>query len=198
MSRSRTAITAWSMACGGGKRLEEAFRGLVADDAQRGNLAALRIEEDDAGWTEEREALEKRPVGVVRRRYVRLQEKHAIELGAHTRVGECELLHLLARHAPVRIEVEHRRFPRPSEPLVELRHRRDSGESHTAPGFAHESGSANAYAGKHREHADGPPQYRGCAQHAERERQADDEGRPAETFDEHGQDGRDNPERHRE
>src|SRR2546423_2019409 len=118
-SRSRTAITAWSMAdCG--KRLEEAFRGLVADYAQAGNLAALRVEEDDARRPEEREAFEKRPILGVRGGDLPLHEQDAIELGAHARIGENEFLHLFARHAPVRIEVEHRRPAWRRKPLGEL------------------------------------------------------------------------------
>src|SRR5258706_14094771 len=131
------------MACGG-KRLEEAFRRLIAHDAQAGNLAALRVEKNDPWWAEEREALEKRTVRGARRPEVWLQEQHAVELGTHPRVGEGELLHLLARHAPVGIEVEHRRLSRRREALVELGHRRDPGESDTATAFAHERGSADA------------------------------------------------------
>src|SRR5258706_5657780 len=160
-SRSRTAITAWSMACGG-KRLEEAFRRLIAHDAQAGNLAALRVEKNDPWRAEEREALEKRAVRGVRRRDVCLQEQHAVELGTHPRVGEGELLHLLARHAPVGIEVEHRRLSRRREALADLGHRRDPGESHTTPAFAQKSGSANTYAGEHRDDAKAPPPQRGC------------------------------------
>src|SRR5436190_11774956 len=106
-SRSRTAMTAWSMC--GGKRPEEALRRLVADDAELRNLAPLRVEEDDARRSEEPEALEQRAVGCVGRRNIRLQEQHAIELGAHPRIGQGEFLHLLARHAPVGIEIEHHR-----------------------------------------------------------------------------------------
>src|SRR5256885_8638878 len=118
------------MAFGSGKGLEEAFRWLVAHDAQAWNLAPLRIEEDDAGRTEKREALEKRAIGVARRRHIRLQEKHAIELGAHPGIGKRELLHFLARHAPVGIEVEHGGLFRRGEALVELDHRRYAGEGY--------------------------------------------------------------------
>src|SRR4029077_7772671 len=65
-SRSLTAITAWSMARGSGKRFEEALRRLVADHAQAGDLASLGVEEDDAGRAEEREALQQLAVRRVR------------------------------------------------------------------------------------------------------------------------------------
>src|SRR5690242_15809179 len=107
-ARSRTAITAWSTASGG-KRPEKALGRLVADDAQPGNLPPRGVEEDDARRPEKREALEQRAMRLVARRHVGLQEQHAVELGAHARIGEGELFHLLARHAPVGIEVEHRR-----------------------------------------------------------------------------------------
>src|SRR5436190_6136344 len=94
------------------KGLEEAFGVLVADDPQAPDLAALRIEEDDPRWAEEREALKQRLVlgGVCG--HVHLQKQHAVELLLHRRLAESEVLHLLAGHAPVRIEIEHHRLAR--------------------------------------------------------------------------------------
>src|SRR5437762_7255499 len=145
----------------GGKRLEEAFRGLVADYAQAGNLAALRVEEDDARRPEEREAFEERPILRVRGGDVRLQEQHAIELGAHARIGESEFLHLFARHAPVRIEVEHRRPAWRRKPLVELRYGSDASEGDAARALtAGESARRDGQARDDRRDAGGLPRTR--------------------------------------
>src|SRR5919109_2787320 len=92
-----------------GKRLEEALGWLVADDAQVRDLAPGRVEEDDAGRAEEREALEELAVDGARSGHVRLQQQDLPELGPHARVAQGEFLHLLTRNAPVGIEVEHDR-----------------------------------------------------------------------------------------
>src|SRR3954471_7710035 len=120
-SRSRTASTAWSIAKDSGKRLEKALGRLVTDDAQLRYLPAPRIEEDDAGWTEKREALQQFAVGGGRRGDVGLQEHHALERHAHACVGQGVLLHLLARDAPVSVEVEHHRTSGAAQPVLELR-----------------------------------------------------------------------------
>src|SRR5437868_4272379 len=119
-SRSRTATTAWSIAKDSGKRLEKALWRLVADDAQLRHLSALRIEEDDAGRTEKREALQQFAVGRRRRGDVGLQEHHAVKRRAHACVGQGVLLHLLARDAPVGIEIEHYRPSGGAQPVLEL------------------------------------------------------------------------------
>jgi len=54
--------------------------------------------------------LEQRLVLGIIGRHVRLQQACARELGLDAGVGEGEALHFLAGHAPVRIEVEHRRL----------------------------------------------------------------------------------------
>src|SRR6185295_17589391 len=86
-SRSLTAITAWSIGRDGGKRLEEALGGLVADHAQALHFAPVRVEEDDARRAEEREALEERAVLGRIGRHVDLQEQHAVERALHARVA---------------------------------------------------------------------------------------------------------------
>src|SRR5437763_8523555 len=96
VSRSRTATTAWSIAKDSGKRLEEALGRLIADDAQFGHLSALRIEEDDAGRTEKREALQQLAVGRRRPGDVGLQEHRPVKRRAHACVGQGVLLHLFA------------------------------------------------------------------------------------------------------
>src|SRR5437763_16772810 len=116
--RSRTAMTAWSMPSRSGKRLQETVGRLVADDAQSGNLASLRVEENHARRAEQREALEERAVSFARGGDIRLQQEHWLERSAHARIGERELLHLLAGDAPVRIEVEHDRAARAVELIV--------------------------------------------------------------------------------
>src|SRR5882762_6413687 len=82
-SRSRTAITAWSMASCSRKRLEEALRRLVADHAQARDFASVGVEKDDAWRPEQREALQQFAVRRVRRGDVSLQEQHVLELLAH-------------------------------------------------------------------------------------------------------------------
>src|SRR5207253_1361358 len=81
-SRSRTAITAWSMASCSGKRLEEALRRLVADHPQSRDFLPLGVEEDDAWRSVERKALQQLTVRGARRGEIRLQQQHGRELRA--------------------------------------------------------------------------------------------------------------------
>src|SRR5512138_2652672 len=141
-SRSRTATTAWSIAVDGGKRLQETVGTLIADDAQPGNLAPLRIEEDNARRTEQRKALEERAMHFAVRGDVGLQHAHPLQLAAHPRVREGEALHLLARHAPVGVEVQHHGPPGSLQLTVQFRERADARPAHRRHfrlAFAHQS-----------------------------------------------------------
>src|ERR1700694_3892665 len=90
---------------GEGKGLEKPFRVLVTDNAEALYFPPLRVKEDDSRRTEERKALEQGAVLLAVRSHVGLQEQHRVHLRPDLRVGESELLHLLARHAPVGVEI---------------------------------------------------------------------------------------------
>src|SRR5664279_2449407 len=86
--------------------IEEAAAVLVADEARGTHLLAARVEEDRAGRAEQAEAPQELAVQVVVGGDIGLQEQRAGELLLHRQVAEGEALHLLARHAPVGVEVE--------------------------------------------------------------------------------------------
>src|SRR5688500_1804418 len=106
--------------------LQEAPGALVPDYAQAFYFLSLRVEKDDPGRAEQREALEQCAIGFAVGGHVYLEQKHAVERGAHSRVAEGERLHLLARDAPVGIEIEHHRPPGRGEPAFQLAERRDA------------------------------------------------------------------------
>src|SRR5687767_9453080 len=85
----------------------EAFCVLKSDHPCAVNLAPLRVEEDRAGRAEQAKTLEQRAVVVVVGGDVGFQQQCARHLVGHRRVAEREALHLLARDAPVGIEIEH-------------------------------------------------------------------------------------------
>src|SRR5690606_8042603 len=68
-------------------------------------LLARAVKEDDPRRPEQAEALEQRLVLVVVGGDVGLEQQHLAHALRHPRVAEGEALHLLARHAPVGIEV---------------------------------------------------------------------------------------------
>src|SRR5262245_40503855 len=82
---SRSMRRRRSVPLGARKALEEALGVLVADHPQARNLAALRVEEDDARRTEKREALEQRLVLLGVGGDVDLQQEHLVELRLHAR-----------------------------------------------------------------------------------------------------------------
>ena len=102
------------------ERLEELVGRLEADDAQAGDLAPGLVEEHDPRRAEEPEPLEQRLVlgGVLRD--VDLQQHHLRELGLDLRIAEGKPFHLLARHAPVGVEVDHDGPARSLQPRLEL------------------------------------------------------------------------------
>src|SRR6476620_5247412 len=100
--------------------LDEAAAVLVADQAGGANLLAAGVEEDRPRRAEQAEPLQQRAVIGVVRRDVGLQQQRAGELLLHRGLGEREALHLLARDAPVGVEIEHHRAAGRAQGGVEL------------------------------------------------------------------------------
>src|SRR6267143_1980361 len=203
------------------QRLEEALGVLVADHAQALDLAPLRIKEDDSRRAEKRKALEQRAVGFIVGGNVCLQKHYALERGAHARIRERVRLHLLARHAPVGVEIEHRRLAGRVQPLLQLaegcnaypRQRRGGGGA-----AAREAGKRPQRIAASRERPDQQSQARGEQRDARRLPQpppvrcrrrqgidraqkypgADQQRRPGDHLDRSRDHRRDDPQRHRE
>src|SRR5204863_1832926 len=79
------------------------------------------IKEDRGWWAEETKPLEQRFVVSVVRRHIGPQQLHAGQLVGDPGIVEGEAIHLLARDAPVGVEVEYRRLaPCVRERRIEL------------------------------------------------------------------------------
>src|SRR5215470_13601327 len=106
--------------------VQELIRRLEADHARARHLGSSAIKEDRARRTEQAEPLEERPVLRVVRRHVGPEQLHAGQLASDARITEGEAVHLLARDAPIRIEVEQYRLAaRACEHGIELVDARD-------------------------------------------------------------------------
>src|SRR5215468_335353 len=92
------------------KTVQELIRRLEANHARARDLDSSAVEEDRARRPEQTEPLEERPVLRVVRRHVGPEQLHAGQLGGDARITEGEAVHLLARDAPIRIEVEQYRL----------------------------------------------------------------------------------------
>src|SRR5471032_196904 len=106
--------------------LQERIRRLVPDDPH--HFVALRIEEDDARRPEQPEALEQRLIVGIIRRDVSAQQVELRQARTYPRIAEREMFHLLARHAPVRVEIEHGRTAGGLERQIQFRRRSYRGE----------------------------------------------------------------------
>ena len=82
---------------------------LVAYDSGR-HFTSLLIEKENAGWSEQAEALQQCEIVVRVGRYIGLQQHEILQAALNPRVTEGIALHFLASHAPIGIKIEHHRF----------------------------------------------------------------------------------------
>ena len=80
---------------------------LVAGHAEVGLFLALFVKEQGGRRAEELEALQQGFVVCVVGGDIGLQQYSVLQFGLHGRIAESKAFHLLARHAPVGVEIQH-------------------------------------------------------------------------------------------